>query len=295
MKNNKRIALTLALPLLLSISSCKISPTGNGAQRSEYPGDRELNLSLANEDEKSMKEAYAAFFKKTLECDRMHVYVDLGYQGDDFVYSEEDISGTSSHYTSFVETRTGFFDNYKVSKATEVWAFIDGDGNKIYALSMEQYNDRSFVRGEDYYKGGYKFFLWDMNLMGYLEDKDEIYNRTDPRIPGMFDEAVYKTFLSEPKDGISDILMTVTVKDKDGNDVEAASLLATAENGLVTCAKYSSRSFYRQIENNSLVEEGFFGEQNTHTLFFSYPESVDVELPDISDWEDMTDMKDGSK
>ena len=167
MKNNKRIALTLALPLLLSISSCKISPTGNGAQRSEYPGDRELNLSLANEDEKSMKEAYAAFFKKTLECDRMHVYVDLGYQGDDFVYSEEDISGTSSHYTSFVETRTGFFDNYKVSKATEVWAFIDGDGNKIYALSMEQYNDRSFVRGEDYYKGGYKFFLWDMNLIDH--------------------------------------------------------------------------------------------------------------------------------
>jgi len=44
-----------------------------------------------------------------------------------------------------------------------------------------------------------------------------------------------------------------------------------------------------------IKKEGFFGEQNTHTLFFSYPESVDVELPDISDWEDMTDMKDGSK
>ena len=291
MKNIKRITLPLALPLLLSISSCDIRFSGN---RSAYPDDRAVSYSLASADREDMEEAYAAFFKETFECDKMHVRIEFG-EGEVCDYSEQDISGTSSHYASFEAKSTGFCDAYYYEEIAGTWAFIDGDGNKIYANAMDEGKEgleyHSFIRNERYYEDGLKLYKWDMNLLGYLQDVDAVYNVNDPRVPGAFDNAVYKTFFSEPKDGVSDILLTVTVKDKNGNDLEAVHLQATSKNGLVSNVKYSYWGFHRYIENDSLVDESFYDKQ-THTLFFSYPETVNVDIPDISGWEDVTDMKD---
>ena len=248
-------------------------------------------------DREHMEEEYNAFFKETFECDKMHVRIEFG-EGEVCDYSEQDISGTSSHYASFEVKPARFFDAYHYEEVAGTWAFIDGDDNKIYATARDEGKEglehHSFVRNERYYEGGLKLYKWDMNLLGYLQDVDAVCNVNDPRVPGAFDNAVYKTFLSESKDGVSDILLTVTVKDKNGNDIEAVHLEATSKNGLASNVKYSYWGFDRRIENDSLVDESFHDKQ-THTLFFSYPETVNVDIPDISGWEDLTDMKDGAK
>lgn len=252
---------------------------------------RAVEYSLASSEREGMLEAYAAFFKDTFECNKLHVTT----KSDDGViydYSVESVSGTSSHYQFFESRSAGYCDTYYHAKTIEQWAFIDEEGRTISAETDESSSSRYFT-DEATYEGTYERYKKDIDLPRYLDDgltiKDdgELMTMTSPT----FDNGVYKTFLSEPKDGVSDILLTVTIKDENGNDFEAVRLEATAKDGLVQRVEYRYSLIVREIAG-VLLSESFYGYEYQY-LYFTYPETVDIEIPDISDWEDMTGMRDG--
>ena len=252
---------------------------------------RAVEYSLASSEREGMLEAYAAFFKDTFECNKLHVTT----KSDDGVlydYSYESVSGTSSHYQFFESRSAGYCDTYYHAKTIEQWAFIDEEGRTISAETDESSSSRYFT-DEATYKGTYERYKKNIDLPQYLDDgltiKDdgELMTMTSPT----FDNGVYKTFLSEPKDGVSDILLTVTIKDEKGNDFEAVRLEATAKNGLVERVEYRYSLIVREIAGTLLSES--FNCYEYQYLYFTYPETVDIEFPDISNWEDMTGMRDG--
>ena len=296
MKNIKQIALPLTLPLALALSSCVISNrssyTSNSSSDSETPmSTRAVEYSLASSEREGMLEAYAAFFKDTFECDKLHVTT-RSSDGIIYDYSDESVSGTSSHYQFFESRPAGYCDTYYHAKTIEQWAFIDEEGRTISAETDESSSSRYFT-DEVTYEGTYERYKKDIDLPQYLDDALTIKGDGEPMTSPTFDNGVYKTFLSEPKDGVSDILLTVTIKDEKGDDFEAIRLEATAKDGLVERVEYTYSVFVREIDGH-LLSESFYCYENQY-LFFTYPETVDIEIPDISGWEDMTDMKDGAK
>ncbi|MBO4737563.1 MAG: hypothetical protein J5627_03915 [Bacilli bacterium] len=296
MKNIKQIALPLTLPLALALSSCAISNrssyTSNSSPDSETPmSTRAVEYSLASSEREGMLEAYATFFKDTFECDKLHVTT-RSSDGIIYDYSDESVSGTSSHYQFFESRPAGYCDTYYHAKTIEQWAFIDEDGRTISAETDESSSSRYFM-DEATYEGTYERYKKDIDLPQYLDDALTIKGDGEPMTSPTFDNGVYKTFLSEPKDGVSDILLTVTIKDEKGNDFEAVRLEATAKDGLVERVAYTYSALVREIDGR-LLSESFYCYENQY-LFFTYPETVDIEIPDISGWEDMTDMKDSSK
>lgn len=294
MKNIKQIALPLTLPLVLALSSCVIlnrsSYTSNSSSDSETAmSTRAVEYSLASSEREGMLEAYAVFFKDTFECDKLHVTT-RSSDGVIYDYSDESVSGTSSHYQFFESRSAGYCDAYYHAKTTELWAFIDEEGRTISAETDESSSSRYFT-DEATYEGTYERYKKDIDLPQYLDDALTIKGDGDLMTSPTFDNGVYKTFLSEPKDGVSDILLTVTIKDEKGNDFEAARLEATAKNGLIERVEYRYSLIVREIAG-ILLSESFYCYEYQY-LFFTYPETVDIETPDISDWEDMTGMRDG--
>ena len=297
MKNIKQIALPLTLPLVFALSSCVISNRSSNTSTSNSSSDSEtamstraVEYSLASSEREGMLEAYAAFFKDTFECDKLHVAT---RDSDGVLYnsSDESVSGTSSHYQYFESRSAGYCDTYYHAKTTELWAFIDEEGRTISAETDESSSCRYFT-DEATYEGTYERYKKDIDLPQYLDGASTIKGDDGETMTSpTFDNGVYKTFLSEPKDGVSDILLTVTIKDEGGNDFEAVRLEATAKDGLVKQVAYRYSGIVREIEGY-LLSESFYCYEYRY-LFFTYPETVDIEIPDISGWEDMTDMRDG--
>ena len=293
MKNIRQIALPLTLPLVLALSSCVVlnrsSYTSNSSSDPETAmSTRAVEYSLASSEREGMLEAYAAFFKDTFECNKLHVMT-KDSDGVIYDYSYESVSGTSSHYQFFESRSAGYCDTYYHAKTTEQWAFIDEEGRTISAETLEESGHHYFT-DETTYNGTYKRFKAIIDLPSYLESASTIEGLEEPMSSPMFGNAVYKTFLSEPKDGLSDLLLTVTAKDKNGEDVEAVRLEATAKDGLIDHLKYSYRTLIRELLGHSLGEESFYV-QETYYMYFNYPQTINIEIPDISDWEDVTDMK----
>lgn len=297
MKNIKQIALPLTLPLVFALSSCVISKRSSNTSTSNSSSDSEtamstraVEYSLASSEREGMLEAYAAFFKDTFECDKLRVAT---RDSDGVLYdsSDESVSGTSSHYQYFESRSAGYCDTYYHAKTTELWAFIDEEERTISAETDESSSCRYFT-DEATYEGTYERYKKDIDLPQYLDGASTIKGDDGETITSpTFDNGVYKTFLSEPKDGVSDILLTVTIKDEGGNDFEAVRLEATAKDGLVERVAYKYSGIVREIEGY-LLSESFYCYEYRY-LFFTYPETVDIEIPDISGWEDMTDMRDG--
>ena len=295
-KKFQQIALPLTGLFLFSLSSCVIlnrsSHTSNSSSDSETAmSTRAVDYSLASSEREGMLEAYAAFFKDTFECNKLHVTT-KDSDGVLYDYSYESVSGTSSHYQFFESRSAGYCDTYYHAKTTEQWAFIDEEGRTISAETDESSSSRYFT-DEATYEGAYERYKKDIDLPQYLDDALIIEGDDEPMtmISPTFDNGVYKTFLSEPKDGVSDILLTVTIKDEKGNDFEAVRLEATAKDGLVERVEYRYSLIVREL-NGHLLSESFYYNENQY-LFFTYPETVDIEIPDISGWEDMTGMRDG--
>ena len=137
MKNIRQIALPLTLPLVLALSSCVVlnrsSYTSNSSSDPETAmSTRAVEYSLASSEREGMLEAYAAFFKDTFECNKLHVMT-KDSDGVIYDYSYESVSGTSSHYQFFESRSAGYCDTYYHAKTTEQWAFIDEEGRTISA------------------------------------------------------------------------------------------------------------------------------------------------------------------
>ena len=146
--------------------------------------------------------------------------------------------------------------------------------------------------GEEAYQSTFKMYRSDINLPGYLENISTVTDETyGVSIPNPLENAVFETSLSESEDGYRDILLTVTVKDENNEDLEIIRLEAFAVDGLVKQVSYFWMCLSTTISPGGIVTQKFCL-PTTRVLRFAYYRDIIFELPDLTDWEDITGMTD---
>ena len=325
-KKFQQIALPLTGILLFSLSSCVIGCGAAGEDNSRpsvaadesfshgYPpyyipspssssivnqrpsiesSVREVNYNLVSITREGMEEMYASFFQATFDYNAMEVITDdsEGRRWDEM------ISATTSRREE--QERTSECEvcgSYGYSLVSEDWSFIDEKGRKIFAHTIvtpfNEPNINYYSVGEEAYQSTFKMYRSDINLPGYLENISTVTDETyGVSIPNPLENAVFATSLSESEDGYRDILLTVTVKDENDEDLEIVRLEAFAMDGLVKQVSYSSMCLSTTIYPDGTVTQRFCSPE-THVLRFAYYRDIIFELPDLTGWEDITGMMD---
>ena len=325
-KKFQQIALPLTGLFLFSLSSCVIGCGGDGEDSSRpsvaadesfshgYPpyyipspssssivnqrpsiesSVREVNYNLVSSTREGMEEMYASFFQATFEYNAMEVITDdsEGRRWDEM------ISATTSRREE--QERTSECEVcgcYGYSTLSEDWSFIDEKGRKISAHTiMTPFNEPNihyYSVGEEAYQSTFKMYRSDINLPGYLENISTVTDETyGASIPNPLENVVFETSLSESEDGYRDILLTDTVKDENDEDLEIIRLEAFAVDGLVKQVSYFWMCLSTTIYPGGIVTQKFCL-PSTRVLRFAYYRDIIFELPDLTDWEDITGMTD---
>ena len=126
----------------------------------------------------------------------------------------------------------------------------------------------------------------DINLPETVKGQMEFSEEHTTVNPEIMREPIFRTYLSKEKNGYSDLLLNVSVRDEEKGQVDFATLEATAKNGLVEKAIFTF--------HGTIVEDGHWrlGEYGRQEFLFSYPDNLTLEIPDMTDWRVMSSVMD---
>lgn len=286
-KKFQQIALPLTGLFIFSLPSCAIKGNSEAPSSSFSSFGRVAEYNLVSSTLEGMKETFNAFFKETFECNKMIVktYTDPTLLSE---YTIEYISGTTCNRKHY-----GFdYINDQLCgglETSEEWAFILDDGRKIGAIEDFNYyyedfrGDVWYDEGEDEYNFRYKRYMRDINLPESVKGQMEFSEEHTTVNPEIMANPIFKTYLSTPKNGYSDLLLNVSVRDEKKGQVDLATLEATAENGLLKKAIITS--------HGTIVEDGFWRmdeELWREEYTFSYPDELTLKIPDMTGWHVMS-------
>ena len=254
---------------------------------------REVNYNLVSSTREGMEEMYASFFQATFDSNAMEVITD---DSEERRWDEMISATTSVREEQERTSECEVCGCYGYSLVSEDWSFIDKKGRKISAhTTVSPFNEPNihyYSVGEEAYQSTFRMYKRDIDLPGYLKDVTTVVDETyGLSIPNPLENAVFETSLSESEDGYRDILLTVTVKDENDEDLEIVRLEAFAMDGLVKQVSYSSMCLSTTIYPDGTLTQKFCSPK-THVLRFGYYRDIIFELPDLTGWEDMTGMMD---